>query len=134
MNFNFFLGLSKNKKLTLKKLTSMSEDQIQQQIFTFYNNNYCLKNHNPRHIIFSVPNGGSRNIVEAKKMKATGILAGVSDLIIVNEYKTMFIEVKVLKGVQSDVQKEFENRVTSLGFEYILVRSLEDFKNKVCQL
>ena len=109
----------------------MTEDQIQQQIFTFYNNNYCLKNHNPRHIIFSVPNGGSRNIIEAKKMKATGILAGVSDLIIINEHKTLFIEVKVLKGVQSEVQKEFETRVTSLGFDYILVRSLEDFKSKV---
>jgi len=109
----------------------MSEDQIQQQIFTFYNNNYCLKNHNPRHIIFSVPNGGSRNIVEAKKMKATGILAGVSDLIIINEHKTLFIEVKTLKGTQSEVQEDFEKRVSSLGFEYILVRSLEDFKIKL---
>jgi hypothetical protein len=37
-------------------------------------------------------------------MKATCVLAGVSDLIIINEHKTIFIEVKVLKGIQSDVQ------------------------------
>lgn len=109
----------------------MSEDQIQQQIFTWYNNNYCLKNQNPRHIIFSVPNGGSRNILEAKKMKLTGTLAGVSDLIIIQPNKTIFIEVKTEKGIQSDVQKDFQSRVDNLGFEYLIVRSLEDFKNKI---
>jgi hypothetical protein len=30
--------------------------------------------------------------------------------------------------VQSEYQKEFENRVTALGYEYHLIRSLEDFK------
>lgn len=109
----------------------MSEDQIQQQIFTWYNNNYCLKNHNQRHIIFSVPNGGSRNILEAKKMKLTGTLAGVSDLIIIQQNKTIFVEVKTEKGIQSDVQKDFQTRVSNLGFEYLIVRSLEDFKNKI---
>ena len=109
----------------------MTEDQIQQQIFTFYNNNYCLKNHNPRHIIFSVPNGGSRNILEAKKMKLTGTLAGVSDLIIIKPNQTIFVEVKTLKGTQRDVQIDFQKRVELLGFQYLLVRSLEDFKNKI---
>lgn len=131
MNFNLFIILSKNKNITLKNITLMSEDQIQQQIFTWYNNNYCLKNHNPRHIIFSVPNGGSRNILEAKKMKLTGTLAGVSDLIIIKQNKTIFVEVKTEKGIQSDVQKDFQSRVDNLGFEYLIVRSLEDFKNKI---
>lgn len=131
MNFNLFIILSKNKNITLKNITLMSEDQIQQQIFTWYNNNYCLKNHNPRHIIFSIPNGGSRNILEAKKMKLTGTLAGVSDLIIIQQNKTIFVEVKTEKGIQSDVQKDFQTRVSNLGFEYLIVRSLEDFKNKI---
>lgn len=131
MNFNLFIILSKNKNITLKNITLMSEDQIQQQIFTWYNNNYCLKNHNTRHIIFSVPNGGSRNILEAKKMKLTGTLAGVSDLIIIQQNKTIFVEVKTEKGIQSDVQKDFQTRVGNLGFEYLIVRSLEDFKNKI---
>lgn len=131
MNFNLFIILSKNKNITLKNITLMSEDQIQQQIFTWYNNKYCLKNHNPRHIIFSVPNGGSRNILEAKKMKLTGTLAGVSDLIIIQQNKTIFVEVKTEKGIQSDVQKDFQTRVSNLGFEYLIVRSLEDFKNKI---
>lgn len=109
----------------------MTEDQLQQQIFTWYNNNYCLKNQSPRHIIFSVPNGGSRNVVEAKKMKATGLLSGVSDLIIVHPDKTFFIELKTEKGIQSENQKEFEARVKNLNHEYYLIRSLEEFKQLI---
>ncbi len=106
----------------------MTEDQLQQKIFTWYNNEYCLKNHIPRHVIFSVPNGGSRNVIEAKKLKATGLLSGVSDLIILQPNKTLFIELKIEKGVQSDKQKDFENVVSNLGFNYYIVRSLDEFK------
>lgn len=107
----------------------MTENQLQQQIITYYNNNYCLKNMNPRGLIFAVPNGGSRHFLEAKTLKATGTLAGVSDLILIHTTGTLyFLELKIEKGIQSEVQKDFENRVTLLGFEYHIIRSLEDFK------
>lgn len=109
----------------------MTEDQLQQQIYTWYNNNFCLKKHEPRHIIFSVPNGGSRNVIEAKKMKATGLLPGVSDLIIIRPDKVLFIELKIEKGVQSESQKEFESRIKNLGYEYHLVSSLDEFKSSL---
>ena len=106
----------------------MQEDIIQSQIFKWYWNNYCLKTNKPRHSIFSVPNGGYRTKKEASKLKATGVLAGVSDLIILQPNKTIFVEVKTETGRQSPKQKEFENIVKNLGFEYHLVRSLEEFK------
>ena len=107
----------------------MTEDQLQQQIFTFYNNNFCLKNHNPRGVIFSVPNGGSRHLLEAKKLKATGLLKGVSDLIIIHTTgELFFIELKIEKGIQSDDQKDFQKRIELLGYKYLIFRSLEDFK------
>jgi hypothetical protein len=106
-----------------------NEDRIQQEIFVWFNNTYCLKNHKPRGIIFSIPNGGTRNAKEAVKLKATGLLRGASDLIVIlPNGKLLFIEVKTDIGVQSEYQKDFEDRVKSLGFEYILVRSLEEFK------
>ena len=103
------------------------EDKIQAEIYQYFHNKYCLKNSNPKCCIFAVPNGGSRNVVEAMKMKATGTLAGVSDLIVLLPNKCLFIEVKTDKGTQSDKQKEFENTVKSLGFEYYVVRSVNDF-------
>ena len=63
----------------MEKIT-ITENQLQQQIILFEKNNYSIKNES---LIFSVPNGGSRNIVEAMTLKKTGTMAGVSDLILI---------------------------------------------------
>jgi hypothetical protein len=107
----------------------MTEDQLQQQIILYYNNTYCLKTAEKRGIIFAVPNGGSRHFLEAKKLKQTGLLAGVSDLILITPNgKIMFIELKTEKGIQSDSQKDFESRIKLLGYKYHLIRSIDEFK------
>jgi len=107
------------------------ENVIQAEIYKWYNNNFCLKSHDPQCIIFSVPNGGTRNIKEALLLKATGVVAGVSDLIIVRLNEIIFVEVKTEIGKQSDKQKDFQKIIEKLGFKYILVRSLEDFKKQI---
>lgn len=107
----------------------LTEDKIQQDIVIWFNNNYCLKHNTPRCSIFSVPNGGTRNKLEAIKLKSTGMKAGVSDLIVLMPNVVLFVEVKTESGIQSDKQKEFEIVVSSLGFKYCLVRSLDEFKN-----
>jgi hypothetical protein len=106
----------------------MTESQLQQKMIIWFKNEYQIKG---KGLIFAVPNGGSRNILEAKNLKLTGQMAGVSDLIVLLNNKCIFIEVKVDKGVQSEVQKVFEEKVSSLGFEYYLVRSLEQFKKLI---
>lgn len=107
----------------------MSEDILQAEIYKWYHNEFCTKATNPKHIIFSVPNGAHVSKAQAMKLKATGLVAGVSDLIILQPNKAIFVELKTEKGRQSDNQKEFEQIVTALGFDYHLVRSLDDFKN-----
>lgn len=104
----------------------MTEDQLQQKIIIGFKNNYQIKGEG---LIFAVPNGGSRNILEAKKLKQTGSLAGVSDLIVLLREKTLFIELKIEKGIQSEVQKLFEKNVSNLGFKYYIVRSESEFIN-----
>lgn len=107
----------------------MNESKLQQEIFNWYQNNYCLKFHEPRGMIFSIPNGGTRNKLEAINMKATGLLAGASDLIVITPNgKLIFVELKTDTGKQSDKQIDFENRVKKLGFEYYLIRSIDEFK------
>ena len=107
----------------------INENNLQAEIYKWFNNTYCLKHHTNRAIIFSIPNGGTRNIREAMTFKATGLLKGASDLVVIfPNGKLCFVELKTDKGVQSTEQKDFECRVSSLGFEYHLIRSLEDFK------
>lgn len=105
------------------------EDILQAEIVKWYNNNYCLSTFEKRGIIFSVPNGGTRNKIEAMILKATGLLAGVSDLIVIlPNSKILFIELKNEKGIQHEKQKDFENRINKLNLPYYLIRSLEQFK------
>lgn len=108
----------------------MTEDQLQQQIIIWFKNEYQTHG---KGLIFSVPNGGTRNMLEAKKLKQTGAMAGVSDLIVLLPSKCLFIELKAEKGIQSDVQKVFEERIKSLSFDYFIIRSLEELKKLINQ-
>lgn len=75
------------------------------------------------HFVFAVPNGGSRNLREAVNLKAQGVLAGVSDLILLlPNRKVYFIELKNPngKGRQSPAQREFEQNVRAMGHEYLI--------------
>lgn len=80
---------------------------------------------------FAVPNGGKRNVREAVAMKRTGTVAGVSDLIVLgNNSKAFFVEVKTDKGKLSEPQMDFKKLVESKGFNYLLVRSFADFQKQ----
>lgn len=113
-------------------MKEVSEDYVQNQIWEWYTNTFCLKHHNPRNLIFSVPNGGKRDAREAKKLQLTGLLPGVSDLIVIHNGVVLFVEVKKpIGGRQEDAQKDFQMRVESLGFKYYIVRSLEEFQQTI---
>ena len=78
-------------------------------------------------MIFSVPNG---TYVPNKRtrimLQESGILSGVSDLVVVGEGKIIFVEIKTLTGKQSETQKKFQRDVEALGHRYLIWRSLED--------
>ena len=98
------------------------ESAIQQQCVTWFKLAF------PHYLCFSVPNGGSRNALEATNLKKEGALAGVSDLIIVAENAVLFVEMKTAKGKQSDYQVAFQKAVERLGHAYKICRSLTDFQ------
>ena len=62
-------------------------------------------------------------------LKATGLLSGVSDLIVVLPNRILFLELKTETGQQSDSQVEFSCIISVLGFEYYVIRSIDEFKN-----
>ena len=81
-------------------------------------------------MIFSVPNDGISATEQMRKV-ANGMMSGVSDLIVLQENRVIFIECKTDIGKQSEKQKEFQFSVENLGFEYYLVRSLDEFKQVI---
>ena len=86
----------------------------------------------PQHarLLFSVPNGAVMSPVTARIMKAEGIVAGVSDLILLvpsGNYHALCIEMKTETGRQSKEQKEWQEAVEAQGYRYSLCRSCKDF-------
>lgn len=104
--------------------TMKTESKIQQEIIVFFRNEYQRIG---KGLIFSVPNE-REGYAQMRKLIQTGLLSGVSDLIVLQKGKCMFVEIKNEIGKQSDKQKKFQKNVENLGFEYHLVRSLEQFK------
>jgi hypothetical protein len=117
-------------------MTIIPESKIQQEIVIYINNNFCLTKHEPRFIVYSVPNGIPIPIPPKERARAldllhkTGMLNGVSDLIIQGiNGRILNVEVKA-ETDQSPDQVKFQKRVEKLGGYYILVYSLDDFKRK----
>lgn len=83
----------------------------------------------PDYLIFSVPMEATyRN---KQYFQETGAMAGVSDLVVVLPNKILFIELKSKTGRQSVDQKAFEKKIKDLGYEYHIIRTLDDFINLI---
>lgn len=95
------------------------EHNLQVQVINLLRNYYNL-------LVFAVPNGGSRNLFEARNLKNEGVMAGVSDLILVLNGVVIFLELKAGRNKQQESQKIFEKKVKELGHQYYVVRSLDD--------
>lgn len=114
--------------------------------FYFYYNNerICLFDY-----LFHIPNGGSRNIIEAVKLKKLGVKAGVSDIFIpvpvlsctngsenINDlndviYCGLWIELKSKKGKLTKMQNEFFNKMNKMRYITKVCYSFEEAKNVI---
>lgn len=114
------------------------EQVIQQEAFIWFNNKYCLKIHEPRLLIHSVPNGIPVYLPQKEMsraldvMKKTGMVNGISDLIIhgVNG-RCLMAECKTETGFQSEAQQEIQRRVQDLGGKYFVFHSFLEFQTKI---
>lgn len=126
MKYDEFLKLEASRAQKRKRKPRHIEESIQVACVKWFRLQY------PNLIIFAVPNGGSRNLYEAKNMKESGTLAGVADLVIVgNGGRVLFVEMKAGKNKQEDSQVLFQNKVEKLGHKYIICRSKEQFMKEV---
>ena len=99
------------------------ESQLQQMCVRYFRYVY------PQYVIYATPNGGSRNPVEAKRLKAEGVLAGVADLtVLLPNGRIIYIEMKVKGNRQTDNQKDFQQKAEALGYKYYVCYSFDEFK------
>ena len=75
---------------------------------------------------FSVPNGGLRHKKVAAKLTATGLTAGVPDLLVIYRGRALFIELKTPSGRLSMAQRATMNKLTHCGAPVMVCRSLPE--------
>ena len=81
----------------------------------------------PDALVWHTPNGGARNISEAKSLKRMGVLPGVPDIIVITRAgKALFIEVKTARGKLSLEQSSFRDFCVAAGLPWALCRSVDD--------
>ena len=109
-----------------------SEDRLQQEFYLWFNNRFPSY----RGLLFSIPNGGIRDAITARKMKYTGLFPGVADMFFMFGGKTYLIELKRPDGKndQSSAQKYWQEKIESQGFEYRLFNDLEELKKFICSI
>jgi len=80
--------------------------------------------------LFAVANGGRRDAITGSRLKSEGVVAGVSDLILLVRRGTcgaLCIEMKTEDGRQRTTQREWQRAVEAEGYQYAIVRTLSDF-------
>lgn len=87
-------------------------------------------------LLFAVPNGGGRSKVEAGILKAEGVTAGVADLLLLypsKDYHALCIEMKTERkgSKQRETQIAWQEKVESVGYKYIVCRSLDEFQQAI---
>lgn len=78
--------------------------------------------------MYAVPNGGSRNRLEAVNLKRQGVKAGVPDICLPlpkGKYHGLYIEMKYGKNTPSDKQKEYIDYLNRVGYKAVVCYGFE---------
>lgn len=106
----------------------MSEIKLQAACFQWFWNNY------PEHRGLLYMNyNNAKNKTHGAILKAIGMVAGVADLTLLTANGAVFIELKTEAGKQSQAQIAWCEKVRQFGYEYHIVRTLEEFHELVRQ-
>lgn len=111
----------------MRKITAngtLSEAEEQRIIFSWAE---YSKGANPElSLMFAIPNGGSRNRIEAHNLKLEGVKAGVPDICLPvpsGNYHGLYIELKRTKGgVLSPAQKDYIKALTEHGYLAVVAK------------
>ena len=111
--------------MKLKKLTP-TEDQEQITVFNWIA--YSKAKYPELAFCFHVPNGGSRNVIEAAKLKRMGVLAGVPDIhlpVPSKGFNALYIELKTATGRVTKEQAKFGEFITNQGGLWVVCRGAQ---------
>lgn len=85
-------------------------------------------------LLIAVPNGGRRDKITGRILKAEGTVAGASDLLLLLRrgcFGCLCIEMKTEKGMQSESQKIWQKDTEAFGNKYVVCRNITEFMDEI---
>ena len=105
-------------------MTRQIEREIQTRVIE-----WARLNKHPLSLLFHIPNGGSRNVIEASNLKRAGVMAGIPDLFLPVSrlgYHGLWVELKSPKGILSARQLQMMGDLREQGYKCIVARSANE--------
>lgn len=110
-----------------------SESQEQKALFEWAE--YAKRIYPELALMFHIPNGGSRNPVEARNLKYQGVKPGVPDICLPvgrGKYHALYIEMKRKKGGRaSDVQRGWIAALNRAGNKAVICKGWEEARQTI---
>jgi hypothetical protein len=88
-------------------------------------------------LLYHIPNGGSRNAIEAKNLKAQGVKPGVPDVCLPvarGEHSALYIEMKRREGGHlSEVQRDWIALLNRVGNKAVVCKGWEEARDAIIE-
>lgn len=100
-------------------MANMSEFQHQKAVFDWSKQESVRRQYPDLKYLFHIPNGGRRDVVEAKHLQESGVRRGVPDLFLPvprGEYHGLWIEMKTETGRTRPEQDWWIENLMELGY------------------
>lgn len=84
--------------------------------------------------LYAIPNGGSRNVIEARNLKRQGVKSGVPDIclpVASGGYHGLYIELKVGKNKASENQKRWLEYLNKAGYKTKVCYGFQEAKETI---
>jgi TPR repeat protein len=85
-------------------------------------------------LMYAIPNGGSRHVIEAANLKRQGVKAGVPDIclpVLKGHYAGLYIELKVGKNKVSEKQSAWIEKLRNYGHKAEVCYGWEEAKDVI---
>lgn len=119
--------------MRVRHMNIPSEAEEQKTLFQWVE--IARKRHPELGLLYHIPNGGSRNRIEARNLKLQGVKAGVPDICLPvarGGYSALYIEMKNCKGGRlSNYQREWLTALANAGNLAVVCNGWEQAKETI---
>ena len=121
------------RELSGENMAEASEHAEQVSLMAWWH--LWSKQNAPGVLLYAIPNGGARNLITGRRLKAEGVMAGIPDLFLAaprGAWHGLFLELKRNKGGRvSEAQKAVMARLEGQGYRCLVAHGVVEARQHI---